>query len=80
LPLEGRPWEPWLVEADAYLIAVLAILLTAWFGAFRPAMAVVLPGVNSSIVKPLNFDSFAQAIEELGRSWLLLNQPPKPKR
>ena len=37
-------------------------------------------GVNSYIVKPVNFDGFATAVQELGMYWLLLNQPPKERR
>jgi two-component system response regulator len=34
-------------------------------------------GVNSYIVKPIDFENFARAIAELGFYWLVLNKAPK---
>jgi len=33
-------------------------------------------GVNSYIIKPIDFDQFVSAMRTLGMYWLLLNQPP----
>ena len=36
-------------------------------------------GVNSYIRKPVDFNQFAQAIQQLGLYWLVLNEAPPPK-
>ena len=34
-------------------------------------------GVNSYIVKPVDFDKFVQAVKDMSLYWLLLNEPPR---
>ncbi|GEO11177.1 response regulator [Segetibacter aerophilus] len=33
-------------------------------------------GVNSYVVKPVDFNNFSKAVSELGLYWVLINQPP----
>jgi two-component system response regulator len=34
-------------------------------------------GVNSYVVKPMDFDAFSKAINDIGYYWLVLNKPPE---
>jgi DNA-binding NarL/FixJ family response regulator len=37
-------------------------------------------GVNSYIVKPVDFDKFIESVRNIGFYWLLLNQQPDIKK
>jgi two-component system response regulator len=34
-------------------------------------------GVNSYVVKPVQFEQFVKVVSELGLYWMILNQPPR---
>lgn len=36
-------------------------------------------GVNSYIVKPVDFEQFAESVRRIGLYWAVLNQPPSPR-
>jgi two-component system response regulator len=64
------------VKADPRTKLIPVVVLTSSKEAPDVAECYKL-GVNSYIVKPVNFERFAAAVSELGMYWLLLNQPPK---
>ena len=37
-------------------------------------------GVNSYVVKPVNFPSFVEAVEKVGAFWAVINEPPPEPR
>ena len=62
---QGRPADPSDPGRGAHLLA----------GGTRPRGELRL-GVNSYIVKPVDFDQFIEVVRHLGSYWLLLNQHP----
>jgi len=42
----------------------------------RDVMESYLLGVNSYVVKPVEFENFSKAVSDLGSYWVLLNQTP----
>jgi two-component system, response regulator len=62
------------IKADARTRRVPVVVLTSSGEASDVTRCYDL-GVNSYIVKPVDFESFMPAIEQAGLYWLLLNQP-----
>ena len=65
------------IKADPRTAAIPTVVLTS-SKEQNDVVASYRLGVNSYIVKPVEFEGFAKAVQELGLYWLLLNQPVKP--
>ena len=63
------------VKADPRLRAVPVVVLTS-SREERDIVESYELGVNSYVVKPVDFEQFVRSVSELGLYWLLLNQPP----
>jgi CheY-like chemotaxis protein len=63
------------VKGDPHLRAVPVVVLTS-SREERDVVESYKLGVNSYIVKPVDFDQFTEAVRQLGLYWVLLNQPP----
>jgi hypothetical protein len=64
------------LKADARTRSIPVVVLTS-SKEQRDVVESYHLGVNSYIVKPVNFEGFTEAVRTLGLYWLLLNQPPK---
>ena len=64
------------VKADARTKSIPVVVLTS-SKEQKDIVESYKLGVNSYIVKPVNFEGFAGAVQELGMYWLLLNQASK---
>ena len=63
------------IKADERTRTIPVVVLTS-SGEERDIVESYKLGVNSYIVKPVNFDKFIDSVGELGLYWLLLNQRP----
>lgn len=63
------------IKSDPRTRAIPVVMLTS-SGEDPDIQKCYALGANSYIIKPVNFDSFAEAIKNLGFYWLLLNQLP----
>jgi two-component system response regulator len=64
------------VRADPRTRLIPVVMMTA-SSEERDRVESYALGVNSYIVKPLDFEQFVEAMRLVGMYWLLLNQPPK---
>jgi two-component system response regulator len=63
------------VKADESTRAIPVVIMTS-SSEEKDLIASYELGVNSYVVKPVEFENFAKAVSELGMYWLLTNQIP----
>jgi CheY-like chemotaxis protein len=64
------------IKGDSRTSAIPVVVLTS-SSEQRDMVESYQLGVNSYIVKPVNFERYTEAVRELGLYWMLFNQPLK---
>ena len=65
------------IRADERIKHVPVVILTS-SNEDRDRLAAYQQYANSFVRKPIDYDQFVAAAEELGLYWLVLNEPPPP--
>jgi DNA-binding response OmpR family regulator len=63
------------IRSDERTKSVPVVILTS-SNEERDRIASYKLGVNSYVVKPVDFEEFARAVAEIGCYWVLMNKPP----
>jgi two-component system response regulator len=56
---------------------MIPVVIMTSSGEEKDMIATYSLGVSSYVIKPMNFESFAKAVSELGLYWLMTNKTPK---
>jgi two-component system response regulator len=64
------------IKSDSRLKTIPVVILTS-SKEERDIVESYSLGVNSYIIKPVDFEQFTEVVRQLGLYWLLLNQPPQ---
>jgi two-component system response regulator len=67
------------VKSDTRTKSIPVVVLTS-SSEERDIIASYNLGVNSYVIKPVDFDKFVDAAKEIGLYWMLLNKPPLADR
>jgi two-component system, response regulator len=63
------------IKSDPRTCGIPVVVLTS-SSEERDVMRTYEVGVNSYIVKPVDFEQFTEAVRDIGKYWLVINHPP----
>ena len=63
------------IKSDSRTRAVPVVIMTS-SGERRDVLDSYSLGVNSYVVKPVDYEGFSKAVQQLGLYWMVINHPP----